>query len=276
MKRLNLSRAILLSLTMFLFLNSCSKSNSSSNNPTVTKHWDIIMNATFEVPAPAGRSETGTAALDLYSDNTMKFTINVTGLAAGDALTAAHIHIGDAITSGPIILGFNPTFTNGSATGQVSVRATLADSLINGKAEFYVNAHTTQVPAGLLRGQLNNPVIFAADVAMIGANEVPPVVTTASGLAILRLTTDKTLYAIVTVTGLESADALTASHIHNAATGVNGNIIIPLCASLADFGKELKFPGVTDANVTLLTTGSVYANAHSTNHPAGIIRGQIR
>lgn len=276
MKRLNLSSTILLSVTLFLFLNSCSKSNSSSNNATVTKHWDIIMNAKFEVPAPAGRSETGTAALDLYSDNTMKFTIKVTGLAATDALTAAHIHVGDAITSGPVILGFNPTFTNGTATGQVSVRPTLSDSLINGKAEFYVNAHTTQVPGGLLRGQFNNPVIFAADVPMVGANEVPPVITTAAGLAILRLTTDKTLYAIVTFTGLESGDAMTASHIHNAATGVNGSIVIPLCASLADFGKELKFPGTTDANITLLTTAPVYVNAHSTNHPAGIIRGQIR
>lgn len=274
MKKLKLSITILLSLTLFLFLNSCSK--SSSNNPTVTKHWDIIMNAKFEVPAPAGRAETGTAALDLYSDMTMKFTINITGLAAGDALTAAHIHIGDPVTSGPIILAFNPTFNNGSATGQVSVRSTLADSLKNGTADFYVNAHSTQVPGGLLRGQVNNPVIFAGDIAMIGANEVPPVVTTASGLAILRLTTNKTLYAKVTVTGLEAGDALSASHIHAAAAGVNGNIIVPLCASSADFGKDLEFSNMTDANIALLTTGQVYVNAHSTNHPAGLIRGQIR
>lgn len=274
MKRLNLSSIILLSLTLFLFLNSCSK--SSNNNATVTKHWDIVLNAKFEVPAPSGRSETGTATLDLYSDNTIKFTINVTGLASGDVLTAAHIHIGDPMTSGPVILGFNPTFVNGSATGQVSVRSTLVDSLKNGTADFYVNAHTTLVPGGLLRGQLNNPVTFAVDVAMTGANEVPPVVTTASGVTLLRLTTDKTLYAKVTVTGLEAGDALAAAHIHAAATGVNGSIIIPLCANSADFGKELEFQNISDANLTLLTTGQVYANAHSTNHPAGFIRGQIR
>ncbi len=274
MKKLKLSSTILLSLTLFLFLNSCSK--SSSNNPTVTKHWDIIMNTKFEVPAPAGRMETGTAALDLYSDMTMKFTINVTGLASGDALTAAHIHIGDPMTSGPVIQSFNPTFVNGSATGQVSLRSTLADSLKNGTVEFYVNAHTTQVPGGLLRGQFNNPVIFATDVAMIGANEVPPVITTASGLALLRLTANKTLYAKVTVTGLESGDMLTASHIHSAAIGVNGSVIVPLCASSADFGMELKIPGISDANIALLTNSPVYANAHSTNHPTGLIRGQIR
>jgi hypothetical protein len=276
MKRLKLSSAILLSLTLFVFLNSCSKSSSSSNTPTVTKHWDIIMNAKFEVPAPSGRSETGTAALDLYSDMTMKYTINVTGLASGDGLTAAHIHTGDPMTGGPVILGFNPTFTNGIATGQVSVRSTLADSLKNGTADFYVNVHSTQVPGGLLRGQLNNPVVFAADISMVGANEVPPVVTTASGMALLRLTTDKTLYAKVTVTGLEAGDVLTASHIHAAATGVNGSVIVPLSAISSDFGVELKFPNITDANVTLITTGQVYVNAHSINHPAGLIRGQIR
>ncbi|MEP6748541.1 MAG: CHRD domain-containing protein, partial [Bacteroidota bacterium] len=79
-----------------------------------------------------------------------------------------------------------------------------------------------------------------------------------------------------TVTNLEAGDVLTASHIHTGATGANGAVIIPVCASAADFGMVLKLPMLTDANVTLLTTGQVYANAHSQNHPGGLIRGQIR
>jgi CHRD domain len=275
MKAQNFNKTWLFLLITFVFLFACSKNNSTPA-PTVLKEWVVTMNSKFEVPAPAGRTETGIATLDLYSDMMMKFTITVSGLAAGDQLTASHIHLGDPMTSGAILLGFNPSFTNGTATGQVTVPSTLADSLKNGLADFYINVHSTQIPGGLLRGQLNNPVTFAQDIILTGANEVPAVSTTATGVALLRLTTDKTLYAKVTVTGLEAGDTLTASHIHAAATGVNGNIIVPLCSSAADFGKVLKLPVLTDGNVTLIQTGQVYVNAHSKNHPGGLIRGQIR
>lgn len=276
MTRPYINRLVLFCFPLCLLAGACSKSSTSTPAPTVVKHWDVAMNAKFEVPAPASRAETGTAVLDMYSDMTMKFTITVNGLAAGDQLTASHIHTGDPMTSGPVILGFNPTFTGGTATGQVPVRPTLADSIINGTADFYVNVHSNQVPGGLLRGQLDNPVTFAQDVVLAGANEVPAVTTTASGLALFRLTANKTLYAKYTVTGLEAGDVLTASHIHTGAAGANGAVIIPVCASAADFGKALKLPTLSDGNITLLTTGQVYANAHSTNHPGGIIRGQIR
>jgi hypothetical protein len=234
------------------------------------------MNTKFEVPATTGRSETGTAVLDMYSDLTMKYTITVTGLAAGDQLTASHIHTGDPLTSGPVILAFNPTFASGTATGLVTVRSTLKDSLVNGTADFYVNVHSTLVPGGLLRGQLDNPVTFAQDVPLSGTNEVPAVTTTAMGMALFRLTANKTLYAKYMVTGLETGDVLTAAHVHTGAAGMNGPVIIPVCASAADFGMSLKLPALTDANIALLTTGVVYANAHSQSHPGGLIRGQLR
>ena len=150
MKTLKTTNLILLAIPLMLLLNACSKDSVSTVTPApvVVKHWDVTMNSKFEVPAPAGRSETGTVALDLYSDMTIKYNINVTGLASGDALTAAHIHVGDPITSGGVILGFSPSFTGGNATGQVSLRASLADSLKNGSTDFYVNVHSTQVPGG--------------------------------------------------------------------------------------------------------------------------------
>ncbi|MEO5685376.1 MAG: CHRD domain-containing protein [Chitinophagaceae bacterium] len=270
------SRLILLFFPLCVLAAACSKDDTSTPAPTVLKHWDIALNAKFEAPAPAGRSETGTAMLDMYSDMTMKYTITVTGLAAGDQLSAGHIHTGDPMTSGPVILGFDPIFTGGTATGKVAVRSTLADSIINNTTDFYVNVHSTQVPGGLLRGQLDNPVTFAQDVVLSGTNEVPAVTTTATGLALFRLTANKILYAKYTVTGLEAGDVLTASHVHTGAAGVNGPVIIPVCGSAADFGKALKLPALTDANVTLLTTGQVYANAHSQIRPGGIVRGQLR
>ena len=276
MNRSHLNRLMLFFFPLCIMAAACSKSSTSTPDPTVLKRWEVALNAKFEVPASVGRSETGTAVLDLYSDLTMKYTITVTGLAAGDQLTAGHIHTGDPMTNGPVILGFNPTFTSGTATGVVTVRSTLKDSLVNGTADFYVNVHSTMVPSGLLRGQLNNPVTFAQDVALSGTNEVPAVTTTATGQALFRLTANKTLYSKYTVTGLEAGDVLTASHVHVGAAGTNGAVIIPVCASAADFGMALKLPALTDANIALLTTGLVYANAHSQNRPGGVVRGQIR
>jgi hypothetical protein len=263
------------SAVLIVAVVSCSKSNTATN-ATVSKHWDVVLNSKFEAPAPASRTETGTASLDLYSNNTMKYTVTVNGLAAGDYLNAAHIHTGDPLTSGPVILSFNPTFTGSTATGTVNVRSTLADSLKNATTDFYVNVHSTQQPTGLLRGQVNNPVTFAQDVTLSGTNEVPAVNTTAIGTALFRQTADKTLYTKYSITGLEMGDTLTAAHVHIGAAGTNGAVIIPVAASAADFGKVLKITGISDANITLLTTGSVYANAHSKNHPSGLVRGQLR
>jgi CHRD domain len=267
--------SMLLSLPLFLLISSCSKSTTPvTPPPTVVKHWDIIMNAKYENPAPAGRSETGTAGLDLYSDNTFKYSIAVTGLASGDALTGSHIHFGDAGSNGPVLLSFNPTFANGAASATLpAIRQTLADSLQN--STVYVNVHSTQVPSGLLRGQIDKTIDFAIDVPMVGTNEVPLVATTATGLALLRLTTDKTLYSKLTVASLESNDTLSVAHIHGAAAGANGSVLQGLCTGEADFGV-VKSVVLTDVNVTAVKTGAVYVNAHSKRHPGGIVRGQIR
>ncbi len=266
---------IVLSLTTLILINSCSKSSTPATPvPTVVKHWNIVMDTKFENPAPAGRTETGNASLDLYSDNTFKYNITVNGLAGGDALTASHIHFGDAGSNGPVILNFSPTFTNGVATATLpAIRQSLADSIQSGTV--YLNVHSTQFPGGLLRGQMDKTVDFAMDIPMVGTNEVPAVTTTAAGLALLRLTTDKTLYSKITVTNVDAGDTLSVAHIHGAAAGANGTVLQLLCASKDDFGV-VKTNTLSDANVTAVKTGSVYVNAHSKLHPGGIIRGQIR
>jgi hypothetical protein len=256
-----------------LVLANCSKSTTPAPPPTLVKQWDVILDAAFENPAPSGRSETGTATLQLYSDSTLKYSIKVNNLASGDNLSASHIHWGDPLDNGPVVLNFSPTFSAGAATGTVAIRNSLADSLKTGEA--YVNVHTSQAPAGLLRGQLNDPVDFAATVAMSGANEVPAGTTAATGTALLRMTTDKKLYSKITVTGLEANDTLSFAHIHAAAAGSTGSVIQTLCGSLADFGIK-KTATVTDAVATSIKTAPVYVNAHSKVKPAGIIRGQIR
>ena len=126
-----------------------------------------------------------------------------------------------------------------------------------------------------MRGQMDKNITFAANVEMTGNNEVPPVNTTATGTAYLRLTDGDTLFSKVVVNDLESGDTLIAAHVHPGAAGVNGSVLIPLCGGTADFGVTKKIP-LTSAMVSSLLTDEVYVNAHTTSHPSGIIRGQIR
>ena len=255
-------------------LASCSKNDNKTTTPTVLKDWTVPMNVKFENPSPAGRTETGSAELQLLSDNTLTYHILISNFASGDAFTGGHLHAGDAITNGPVILNLNPTFTSGTASGTVPVdRQSLADSIMNN--EVYINLHTTLFPGGLIRGQLNKTIDFAIDVAMTGDAEKDPVTTTATGTALIRITSDKTLYSKLSVSNLEAGDELSAGHIHTGATGVNGPVLIALAGAVADFGVG-KISTVTDAQYLVIKNDAVYVNAHSVNHPGGIIRGQIR
>lgn len=106
-----------------------------------------------------------------------------------------------------------------------------------------------------------------------GNNEVPAVVTGATGLATLTLDTDNgTLAAIplhLEFTGLSSAQ--TAVHIHQAGVGVNGPVIITL-----PMGTPVDTTIALDlASYAALAGGNLYVNVHSANFPGGEIRGNF-
>lgn len=267
-------------LMMLLSIASISSCNHDEDGPTananLVKEWNIPINVAFENPAPAGRTETGTAQLQLYDNLTFSYHIMFNGnLAAGDNVTAGHLHWGDPITNGPVILNLNPQFLGTNmASATVSIpRQSLADSIASGTV--YLNLHTTAFPAGLIRGQLDKTIDLAMDIPMSGANENPPVTTTATGRAMLRLTSDKTLYYQLDISNLEAGDAITAAHIHSGATGTNGPVIVPMATGAGDLAQP-KSTTMTDQVFNQVKNDPVYVNMHSVNHGSGIIRGQIR
>lgn len=254
-------------------LQSCD--HDSDNGSSTVKRWDVDMKAIYEVPAPAGRNEEGEATIELFADNSLYYSFHIHNLSPSDALTNAHIHAGDPATPGGILIPLNPAFTGAGASGTITgLRAGQVDTLLT--MPVYINVHSSQAPAGLVRAQLDKTMDFAIDVAMSGANERPnPVTTTATGLSILRLTTDKTLYSSVTVNNLETNDTLTAAHVHRGTADIAGPVRIFLCNSLADFGV-VKSQTLADSLVTILKNDPCYTNAHSKLRPAGVVRGQIR
>ncbi len=274
--RTNLLYSSLVFTSVTIALVACKKDDPAPVIPTIVKQWTIPLAAKNENNPPASRTETGTATVKLLSDNSLTYTIAVVGLATGDALNAAHIHVGDVISNGGVILGLNPTFTGGNASGTITnVRTTLIDSLKDDMNELYFNVHSTQVPSGLVRGQLNTIIEMAEFITLTGANEVPAVITTATGTALIRVTSAKKIYTRVIITNLEPGDAMTAAHIHKAAAGANGSVILGFYTSAADFGT-VKVNTLTDVLYASIKTDAIYVNTHSTNKPSGIVRGQIR
>ena len=113
------------------------------------------------------------------------------------------------------------------------------------------------------------------DIALSGANEVPSIVTSATGVARLRLTADKKLYSIITVGTLQAGDALLFAHIHKGVAGINGAVMVPIAAAVGDFGINKVFT-LDDATYASMKNDALYVNAHSTMYASGVVRGQIR
>lgn len=273
-KFINLAMICLASSSVFI---SCKKESlqKETKEVVIVKEWTIPLSTKYQVPAVTCNKETGTVKLELFSDNSLKYVINVKDVEMGDELVAAHIHEGNVLENGSIVLGFMPMFTGGNAMGTLlDLRKSFVDSLKDYTNELYFNVHSKKHPKGLVRGQVNVGIELADDVILKGSNQVPAINTTAIGLGLLRLTSDKKLYSIVTVKDLEMGDKLLYAHIHKADTGVNGPVIISLCMNAADFG-QIKINTLTDANFAIVKSDYIYVNAHSEKHPGGVVRGQV-
>ena len=143
--------------------------------------------------------------------------------------------------------------------------------------------HTTRITAvrlALVAGALALAACSSTMTAMhmsgdslklTGANEVPAVTTSASGTGTITVASDHSVTGSVTATGVEP----TMAHIHQAALGVNGPVIIPLTQS----GNVFTVPAgakLTDAQYDAYKAGNLYVNVHSAANPGGEIRAQLK
>jgi hypothetical protein len=114
----------------------------------------------------------------------------------------------------------------------------------------------------------------AADVAvkLSGDAEVPPVSTAASGTGSITVAADKSVSGMVMTSGVAGSMA----HIHMAAAGKNGGVIIPLTNQGDGHWSVQAGAKLTDAQYEAFKAGELYVNVHSVAHPGGEIRAQIK
>lgn len=115
---------------------------------------------------------------------------------------------------------------------------------------------------------------WAADVkvTLSGAEETPPVTTSASGSGTISIADDKTVGGSVKTMGVEG----TAAHIHLGAKGKSGPPIITLTKGADGTWSVPAGSKLTDEQFKSFKGGDLYVNVHSAAHKDGEIRGQLK
>jgi hypothetical protein len=115
------------------------------------KPLHAILTGTAERPGPGDSDGFGRVTLRLnQGQQTICYTLEVQNIATA---TAAHIHVGDKDTAGPVVVPLNAPAI-GSSSGCASVDKNLVKAIRQNPENYYVNVHNVAFPAGAIRGQL--------------------------------------------------------------------------------------------------------------------------
>lgn len=262
------AKFIFLSLLFPLFFNHPLSAQGKNNRLL------FVANLNGEQEVPAVVTDARGIATFLFSEDLS--TISVHGVFSGlsGPITGCHVHDGVEGVTGPVFTNFSSNLDGHSLRAEIPVPT---DFLSKGlKKALYLNVHTAANPAGEIRGQLAlmNDVQYVA--TLNGLEEVPPVLTTATG--VFRLTyspgSSKASY-FASYNGLSGAPS--AAHIHNGATGVSGPVVVGLSAGgTGTYSGELDLSALPSDFLQKLEDGQLYVNVHTAANPAGEIRGQLR
>jgi uncharacterized protein (TIGR03437 family) len=227
--------------------------------------------------------------------------------------TGLHIHNGAAGAAGPVVIGTPLSGTNSVAlasgantvhvpaqvTGDNTTALTALRGLFDNPSQYYVNIHTTEFPAGAIRGQLQRAVGTVLMGVMSSDNEVPPVPVPASGMAVVvaiasldasGTPTSGEAY-LQTTYNIEDRGTFTGFHIHLGGAGVNGPVAINSSipqgtaidsggtGTVGPFNVQINFDNATQlqtfANL-FFNPGADYINIHTNQHAGGVMRAQLR
>jgi len=109
-------------------------------------------------------------------------------------------------------------------------------------------------------------------VTLTGAQEVPPVMSSASGVGSIMVAPDGSVSGTITTTGVDG----TMAHIHEAPMGQNGPVIVPFSKTADNVWSAPAGAKLTDAQLQSLKSGNLYLNVHSATNKPGEIRAQLK
>jgi hypothetical protein len=238
---------------------------------------------------PPDKMPIGLGTFNLSQDNTM-LEVNVLVNDLTSPITNAHLHYGMPGVSGPVIVPISQFRTGNSYRGVFDLTtladpAAFLDSLQMG--EVYVNIHTSNYPAGEIRGQLYKNRTLSFDTWLNSGSETGTIdpTTPASAMGLCNLAVSSMMDTLwVNMVADSLSGAITGTHFHTGLPGVAGPVVVSLTGFVngndisgyvlpggPQFTTSLDFSHfVTDA-----IEGGIYVNIHTALNPAGEVRGQV-
>jgi hypothetical protein len=107
---------------------------------------------------------------------------------------------------------------------------------------------------------------------LTGAEEVPPVTTSALATGTIKVAKDKSVSGVIKTSGIDGI----AAHIHVGAPGQNGPPIITLTKGADGTWTVPAGSKLTDEQYASFKSGNLYVNVHSAEHKPGEIRAQLK
>lgn len=144
MKKIKVLHIIVIALTL-LSLTSIAAGG--------VRRFNIRMTGAAEAPGPGDPDGRGKAKLGLFlGHGEVCFLLKVSDIAL--PATGAHIHQAPAGAPGPVVVALTAPNAKGFSVGCVAAERELIKDIIQNPEEYYVNVHSTEFPAGAVRGQL--------------------------------------------------------------------------------------------------------------------------
>ncbi|MBE0610647.1 MAG: CHRD domain-containing protein [Dehalococcoidia bacterium] len=230
-------------------------------------------------------SVTGPATFDSGIDTGVGSTFSFTFTQAGTYTYRCNVH--PATMTGTVTVQAATTTPAATATTPAATATTPAATATTPAATATTPAATATTPAATATTPPattpTTPLAGASAITLTGSEEVPPVTTAATGRFEWKVAGSTVQYRLTA-----SGTNMTMAHLHLAAKGANGPIVVTLFAPVSPGISSIDVAGtIAEANLSgafagkmsefleAIRTGNLYVNVHSTDHPAGLIRGQV-
>ncbi len=137
---------------------------------------------------------------------------------------------------------------------------------------FNIPGACALVAAAALIASSGSALAGEVKVKLTGAEETPPVATSATGTGTISIAADKSVSGTLKTKGIDG----TVAHIHVGAPGQSGPPIITLTKGADNTWLVPAGSKLTDEQYASFKAGNLYVNVHSAEHKPGEIRAQLK
>lgn len=119
------------------------------------RKFTTMLTGAAEIPGPGDPDGSGTAAITLNpGTGEVCWEIHVSSIAL--PATGAHIHLINPATGfGGVVVPLSAPDATGHSSGCATADRDLIKDIIQNPEKYYVNVHSTEFPAGAVRGDLS-------------------------------------------------------------------------------------------------------------------------